>query len=608
MPINFDVGSIYAYINIFDGLKPRAIFGTILELLPMFSFTKEYSANILRIISIIIWIYCINKQLYLSVFKNEHKKQNASSLIIFFLLSFIFSLSPITLLNLSAAGFIDAFPYAIIAYIVTSNYLLSGHDEVRKVIFINLLLVIATLSHEKTIFDIAILLVWFTWNWGIRKALWYFSPALIISIAILFLLGDKVASGETPLGYFSILSDGFNFFWEQSFNIYGIILGGGVFGLLYFLIAASYLTNLNPHRSEMLGLITILLMLLICASTLLIAHDTNRMIALIWLPLILIIKDINLYSIFYKLRYKLLLFLLCFLQAITPPMLIYRNGMTGLNCYGLWVSQLLPGELFRQKSNEQFAIYRHYRPDLTESFINTCNDDSVILNHIVDQFSKDDLKSLLIIYDPEVSKNTLLKFLREPLIKFQKMDLNHSKIDVKKLPSETKRVILMGSDALPQDILNQYYHILFRNRNIIAAEITSFRGLNNLDIDFTQRRWQYMTQQGLFSPPENWGAWSISKEVVLSFSIALPKQFELVIDAKAFGPNIGNNFILSVGKFEIPFKLSANFSEYRFLINNLQNLNQIKILVPNPTSPRDINLSDDHRKLGIALKTLEIKW
>jgi hypothetical protein len=332
------------------------------------------------------------------------------------------------------------------------------------------------------------------------------------------------------------------------------------------------------------------------------------MVALIWLPLILVIKEIDLDALFYGIQSKLFLMVLCVVQAITPPMLIYRNGMTGFNCYGLWISQFLPGELIRQKTNEQFSLFRQYRPDLTETFINNCNDDKGVVTNIIDRFSKDDLKQLLVIYDSNISEKIASILPKDSTIKLQEIDINHSKIDVNQLPENIKYIILLGSDKLPANLLNQYYSILFKSKNIVAAEITSFRDHKDLKIDFTQYRWPYMTQQGLFSPPESWGAWSISREVILKFSIALPNQFDLVLDAKAFGPNVGKEFIISLGQLEIPLKLGDNFSEYSLSISNPHNLNEIKILIPSPTSPKDLNLNDDRRKLGIALKSLTIQW
>lgn len=606
VPNNFGIGSIYNYVNLFDGLKPRAIFGTVIELLAWTGFEKDFLANILRISSIIIWIYCINAQLYQSIFSVKKNETNTNSVFIFLGLSFIFSFSSVTLLNFSVVGFIDAMPYAIMAFIATSNYLLTGQMGGKKVAFITIPLVVATLIHEKSIFDISIFLVWFSWKWGIRKSFLSFSPALILSLFLLAVMGNKVTSGESPIGYLTILGDGLNFFWGEAFNIYGLLFGGGVFGLLYLKIAIQFFGNLTPQSNKLLGILAIFLMPVICISTLLVAHDTNRMISLIWLPLLLIIKEINLCSVFDTLRSKLFLMFLCLIQAITPPMLIYSNGMVGLNCYGLWLSQLLPSALHYQKTNQQVGLYRHYRPEYTESFINQCNDDRAIVTHIIDRFSKEDLSKTLVIYDASISNKLTSMLPTDLAIESKKMYVDPIKINVSQIPEYIRYVILLGSNIPLNNGLNQDLKILFSNQNIVAAEITAF--YHNPSVDFTQFRWPYMVQDGLFSPPESWGAWSISKEVVLKFSVALPSKFELIIDAKAFGPNVGKDFIISIGQLEYPLKLDQDFSEYRLLINNPKNLNEIKIAIPFPTSPKELNLSDDQRKLGIALKKITIKW
>jgi len=608
IPINYEAGSVYNSVNLFDGLKPRAIFGTLLELLPSKNYKKEFFGNALRIISIVIWMYFINKQLYQSIFIQNKYRSSINSAFIFFSLSFIFAVSPITFLNLSAAGFLDVTIYAIIASIVTSSYLLSSKEESKKIFIVTILLVLATLSHEKSIFDILILLVWFSWKWGIRKALWYFSPALASSFCLLASLGNKVASGESPLGYVSILGNGLNFFWEQSFNVYGLIFGGGAFWFLYLITANKFLKGLTFHRNKIFAFIVVFLMPLICIATLLVAHDTNRMVALIWLPLILIIKEINLCEIFKGPVSCLFLLVLCIQQAITPPMLIYRNGMTSFNCYSFWLSQYLPGELVRQKENEQFNLFRQFRPDLTENFINKCKDDKAIVTHMLDRFENDDLKKLLIIYDFEMSENITTLLPKNSGIRAKAIDLNRSDINADQLAKDIKYVVVLSKNGLPNNLLNQYFSILFKSENSVAAEIVSFRGQNDLVIDFTQYRWPYMNQRGLYSPPEGWGAWSISKEVDLKFTIALPRRFELVLDAKAFGPNVGKDFIITLGQLKIPLKLSDDFLEYRLIFDNPHNLNEIKILIPDPVSPKDLNLSDDNRKLGIALKSLKISW
>jgi hypothetical protein len=75
VPIDSEIGPPYNYVNLFDGLRPRAIFGTIIELLVWTNLGIDNIANILRIISAAIWVYCINAQLYQSAFDNKKIRQ-----------------------------------------------------------------------------------------------------------------------------------------------------------------------------------------------------------------------------------------------------------------------------------------------------------------------------------------------------------------------------------------------------------------------------------------------------------------------------------------------------------------------------------------------------
>jgi hypothetical protein len=113
---------------------------------------------------------------------------------------------------------------------------------------------------------------------------------------------------------------------------------------------------------------------------------------------------------------------------------------------------------------------------------------------------------------------------------------------------------------------------------------------------------------GLFLPPESWGTWSIGKEVRLVFTQALPEQFTLTLDARAFGPNIGKPITLRLGDSVQTFTLTDQFQKKVLTVNNPQRVNELKFVVPKPTSPKELQMGEDDRKLGIALKQLEIDW
>jgi len=100
---------------------------------------------------------------------------------------------------------------------------------------------------------------------------------------------------------------------------------------------------------------------------------------------------------------------------------------------------------------------------------------------------------------------------------------------------------------------------------------------------------------------EAWGCWSNSDLVELEFSEPLPDRFTLHLTAKAFGPNIGREFIARIGKTEVQFTLDG-FPDSKALefINTERNRDLI-IHVPEPTAPASISASQDDRKLGIGL-------
>lgn len=125
-------------------------------------------------------------------------------------------------------------------------------------------------------------------------------------------------------------------------------------------------------------------------------------------------------------------------------------------------------------------------------------------------------------------------------------------------------------------------------------------------IDFTKNGLPLFIKEisGL-SETEQWGRWSDANKasaVELIFYDRLPNSFSLFINAIAFGPNIGETLIINIAEQtydikipkERPFKL-------KFDVNlNGQKTNKIEIIPPKPTSPKELGLSEDERKLGIG--------
>jgi len=105
---------------------------------------------------------------------------------------------------------------------------------------------------------------------------------------------------------------------------------------------------------------------------------------------------------------------------------------------------------------------------------------------------------------------------------------------------------------------------------------------------------------------EQEGTWSSGDVVFLEFSRPLPEKFIVHLVAHAFGPNIGKEFKAHVGDSVIRFTLTASPEERVLKFNNSKRSRTIKIDIPSPTSPKELGLSTDDRRLGIAFTVLRI--
>ena len=351
VPINLHAPSIYFGADNFHGIQPRAIIGSFIYLLPIEKNNINIFGNIIKLVSTFAWLFFIHLQLERSIFS-----------------------SSTTYLAFSSSGIIDAFPSSIIALVVSSEYLISSKTKSYfKVLIISGLLVMATWAHEKTLYDIAIVFIWFSYRWGSKRAAFYFLPGLFLSLALMVRMAHKVTSGETPAGYLAILSSGLEFFWIHAFSISGAIIGGGALWSIFWLASTQLIRATKSSWDYWSAALCILLMLVICFLPLLVALDTSRLCALIWLPVLLLLKEINPTQLFASTARKWVLLALCIFQALIPPLLVYQKGIAPLNCYGLWLGQFLPARSEVDiRSLGLFGLSTHNRPDFTDFFIKQC--------------------------------------------------------------------------------------------------------------------------------------------------------------------------------------------------------------------------------------------
>lgn len=151
-------------------------------------------------------------------------------------------------------------------------------------------------------------------------------------------------------------------------------MGGGAFWALYWIASTQLIQSKEIKVLQQQCMLIILMMFVICFAPLLVALDTSRLCALIWLPAVLVMQQVNLRELFCTKLRRITLLLLCMVQMLIPPSLVYERGMAAFNCYGLWVGTFLPK---RSEVNVQtrgpFSLSTHSRPDYSDFFRGECD-------------------------------------------------------------------------------------------------------------------------------------------------------------------------------------------------------------------------------------------
>jgi phosphoglycerol transferase len=128
-----------------------------------------------------------------------------------------------------------------------------------------------------------------------------------------------------------------------------------------------------------------------------------------------------------------------------------------------------------------------------------------------------------------------------------------------------------------------------------------------VEVDFSNKSWLGVVEdiQGL-AAPEAWGAWSVGNEISIKLTDPLPSKFRLIVEGRAYGPNIGTPSIIQIGEINYPVIFQSEMQTISIDVANADNARVLTIRIPKPTSPKDLGLSVDERKLGIGLKSLKI--
>ena len=325
------VGSFYYNANLFEQISPRAFVGTIANL---FSLDLKSYILVFQLIQL-MWLALLLKNLQTGGDVLENQKTPYVSIL---LVGVFFAFSQVTFTN-NIGGFVDI---AAQLMVLSSAVLLFGTNQqsLSWQLFLAIgCACVAMLVHEKNIFEILILGIWLLWKTDIKRASFFLVPVGLFSAVFYLLTQDAESAYDSHQGYFDILNNMVLFITESSFNMYGVYLAGGMLWVLLAINVYLFVRMSNDIRQRRIRLFIALSLVIACFLPLLIAHDTTRLVGLIWLPLFLLIRETGFVSLVGQSQKRLVLtFVLCFVHVlVTPPMFIYEHKAFASNCYAEFV-------------------------------------------------------------------------------------------------------------------------------------------------------------------------------------------------------------------------------------------------------------------------------
>jgi phosphoglycerol transferase len=221
----------------------------------------------------------------------------------------------------------------------------------------------------------------------------------------------------------------------------------------------------------------------------------------------------------------------------------------------------------------------------------------IFTKQFLSNVSNDELSRLVIVGSGPIRMYGSALYLDNPNITFETIP-EGAAYDLSKLAVGKEWILVIGDHSLPE---NMCYQLQMNDFTLARPTCTT-------TVDFKKSSWPGVisSARGL-SFAETSGTLSSGDVVTLEFSKPLPEKFALYLVARAFGPNVGKEFVAHVGDSAIRFTLAASLEETVLEFNNPEKSKIIKIDVPSPCSPKELGLSHDTRKLGMTLMELRIE-
>jgi len=364
VPVDITTRGTNLSANLFVELSPRGVVATVLSTLDLGHGYYVLARHLFQA----LWLFLIVLQFSKSL--SSQGTLGKESTVDVLLLSFLFCFNTVVFTTNGFGEFIDVVPYALILCALPIAFPSDSRITIMRWVVVTVLMVLAVMTHEKSIFDIAILIVWAAWKHGPRYSATLFLPSVIGSVWFLGLVSsDSNSAGMTVEDYLESIRSGLAFMYEESFNVWGVLLSAGALWVIF--LAAAY--RFLKHRTgfSLQSFLVVALITLLCFAPLLVAHDTIRMVGLIWLPTILLICELDLKSLLKSIRFRQTALALCLVQLLLPPILMYRHGVVPYNCYSREIANhLLPQEAeVADVAATPFALYTLDRKDISERIV-----------------------------------------------------------------------------------------------------------------------------------------------------------------------------------------------------------------------------------------------
>jgi phosphoglycerol transferase len=109
-------------------------------------------------------------------------------------------------------------------------------------------------------------------------------------------------------------------------------------------------------------------------------------------------------------------------------------------------------------------------------------------------------------------------------------------------------------------------------------------------------------------PLGRWSDANLSPSVRIDFREPLPNQFSMVLSGYPFGPNTDQELKVRIGSQIHKFRMGGGPFEFKRAIDlGNERITQIEFIPPQPTSPKQLGISADNRKLGIWFSRLSFE-